>query len=140
MLFTAMVDQTNGATCGGYSYELDYFNTGPLYAGIAPSLTDFSVTSTPSITGTITSRTWIGKHPLRLKCTLGSPDASTSARGNAGLFHSVFSAPVDLILNDPCLTSIVNKDKQIVEYELTVPAGNSAEIVKVSGPNDSVSK
>ena len=60
MPFDAMVDHTNGATCGGYTYELEYLSSGPLYAGSAPSLTDFSITATPSVTGTITSKKWAG--------------------------------------------------------------------------------
>ena len=67
-------------------------STGPLYSGgVGPDMSIYTVT-TSDVTGTATLINWVGTHPLQLKCTNGVADASATARGNAGLFNSVYSA------------------------------------------------
>ena len=89
--FTAMEDTSQGLACGGYTYELEYMSGGPL-DGSSPDLSPFSISVTPSLAGTITDFTWIGTHPMRIKCTNGQADTSPTARGVGGFFNSVYSA------------------------------------------------
>jgi len=82
-------------------------STGPLYSsGAAPNISFLSVSTT--VTGLAPSFQWLGTHPFRLKCTNGSANTSATARGNAGLFNSVYSPQINLTLLDPCLRSVVN--------------------------------
>lgn len=70
MTFSPMVDTSQGLACGGYTYEFEYLNTGPLYSGSAPDLSFLNISGN-SVSGSVPSASWIGTHPLRLKCTNG---------------------------------------------------------------------
>ena len=119
MPFAAMIDTSQGTACGGYTYELEYLSTGPLYTGVGtPDLSHYSVTGTPSVDGTTTDLAWVGTHPMRLKCTNGVADSSASARGNAGLFNTVYSSQIDVTITDPCLYSVVNGDAAITSFTI----------------------
>ena len=118
MPFSAMIDTNQGAACGGYTYELEYLSTGPLFSGSAPSLTAYSIAATPSVTGTITDVSWLGIHPFRLKCTNGIYSAAAGSRGTNGLFTTVYSTQIDVTILDPCRSSVVNGDNGITSYTL----------------------
>ena len=75
------------------------------------------------ITGIVDMFSWLGTHTLRLKSTLGTPDASPGARGDAGLYNHVYSQPVELTILNPCLNSTVNEDGQLQINEINVPIG-----------------
>ena len=59
--------------------------------------------------GTVEKRSWTGNHLIRLKCTLGNTaNMATQSRGNRGLFNSVYSLPVKLVIKNPCEKTQVN--------------------------------
>lgn len=76
---------------------------------------------------------------MRLKCTNGVYDGSGTARGASGLFESVYSDEITLLITDPCETSIVNDDAGISAITLQVTFGKTSEVMTFDGPTDSVS-
>jgi len=140
MTFTDMIDTSQGTACGGYTYEVEYLSTGPLYSGSAPDLTHYSIAAGPAVEGTVSNMGWSpDTHPMQLKCTNGVYDATPTARGVNGLFTSVYSSQIDVTVLDPCLTSVVNGDGAIGHIQLSVTSGLSYEVITLSGPTDSVS-
>ena len=101
MKFNNMVDTSQGTACGGYTYELEYMSTGPLYKGSAPDLSLYSITADPAIKGTISTKEWVGTHPMRLKCTNGVYDTLSTARGINGFFNSVYTE-ITVKIVQPC--------------------------------------
>ena len=53
MTFTNMIDASQGTACGGFTYELEYLLTGPLYKGsTAPNISHYSIiTAIPAVEG-----------------------------------------------------------------------------------------
>ena len=134
-----MVDLDMGTACGGYTYELEYLSYGPMYTGTFTDEADYMLTSTPSYQAIITDYSWLGTHPFRIKCTNGVPDASPDARGNGGLFLTVYSDPIDVLIIDPCLISVVNGDSAIEKLRLKVPEDYETATLDFAGPTDSAS-
>lgn len=80
---------------------------------------------------------WVGTHTFRLKCTNGNTsNGSMSARGVDGLFASVYSDPIKLIISNPCASS---KISQFVLSNMNMPIGQTLMTTQVSGPSDSAS-
>lgn len=71
--------------------------------------------------------------------TNGMPDADPGARGEGGMFATVLSAPLEIIIEDPCKRSVVNYDGGLVVEELRVPLGDELLNLDYTGPSDSVS-
>jgi hypothetical protein len=140
MTFTDMTNTSHGTACGGYTYEVEYLSTGPLYSGSEPDLSLYSIAAGPAVVGTVSNTGWSpDTHPMHLKCTNGVYDASLMARGVNGLFTSVYSSQIDVTIIDPCLTSVVNGDNAIGHIQLSVASGLSYEDIALSGPTDSAS-
>lgn len=83
--------------CGGYTTELVYLS-GPAYNKTLSNGADLSFYSLKiqddqsfAYVGTIEDFSWIGSHNLILKSTLGKKDESPSARGDKGLYNTVYS-------------------------------------------------
>ena len=88
-----------GLGCGDYTYELEYVG-GPLVAPDLSSLLTLVRGASSYLEGTAT-QTWYGTHSLRIKCTLGTLDTN-NPRGNNGLYASLYSNTIELVVNNPC--------------------------------------
>ena len=83
-------------TCGGFTYELEYMS-GPLIALGIDHMSVYALSDSGSavtITGTPVSKSWLGEHMMRLKCTNG--------------FSSAYSNSFQVKIVDACERSIVN--------------------------------
>lgn len=61
------------------------------------------------------------------------------ARGENGLFKSVFSQKIELKINNPCMKSVVNGDGSFVIESMKVPIGQSLLTLILPGPTNTVS-
>ena len=92
-----------------------------------------------ALEGTIEDFAWLGTHTFRLRSTLGRYDPSPDARGQYGFFETIFSDPILLTINDPCLFSIVNADGALSITDVKVPDGKTSLYLTYKGPTDSIS-
>lgn len=112
------MDTTWGTVCGGYTYELEYQPTGPLYntaTSTPPSIAHYTLGTCTTgsgncdYTGTTTDFNWIGTHPFKIKATLGTFNAGLGRGTNGdGLYETVYSPDFNVIIANPCLNSAVN--------------------------------
>ena len=82
---------------------------------------------------------WVGTHRLRVKGTLGSYSALPDAKGVNGLYQTVYSAPIELTVLDPCRNSTLRSIDPLVT-ELAVPEGKGLIKQLINGPTDSISE
>ena len=82
---------------------------------------------------------WLGTHYYRIKSTLGTPDPSPIARGNAGLYSTVYSDPVPVTVVNPCRNSTVNLDEEFFIKNLHVPINTEMLWERYSDPTDFIS-
>lgn len=92
-----------------------------------------------ALEGTIDQASWLGSHTFQIKSTLGSFDPSTSARGINGLYKTVVSDPMTLVILDACAGSVVNADSGLQIFDMTVPEGFTEISAIYTGPTNSVS-
>lgn len=112
MLFTSMINLNNNEFfCGGYTHELLYVD-GP--ALDPANLSHYSLIPQPdflfnqAVQGSVEKVDWVGTHHLRIKNTLGTFNNATDARGKNGLYKTVYSETIRLLILDPCRNSTVN--------------------------------
>lgn len=136
-----MLDLTQGVACGGSTYQFVYVS-GPRMSAVEP-MAGYSITQLANgsmqVTGSAADLSWVGRHSLKLKCFNGQTDLSPTARGNSGLFASVFSTVVTLEIADPCVESVVNSDDGLVIGAVSVPLGQTVSNRFYSGPTNSAS-
>ena len=89
--------------------------------------------------GAVQDFSWLGKHSVQIKATNGKEDQSPEARGTAGLFNTVYSEILEIEIINPCLTSIVNEDENVVLEDMKVPPGQKLVELVLEGPTDSTS-
>ena len=140
--FAAMKDLTHTGTdlgfCGGYTHQLQYV-AGPVQtADMSIYSETWPVEKLYSFQGTVTNFDWIGKSTLRIKSTLGR-FSDSNIRGNRGLFKSVYSEPITLTINNPCINSVVNADLLLKWNNMSVPQGLEHFQQVIKGPTDSIS-
>ena len=66
-------------------------------------------------------------------------DTSESARGLYGLYRTVLSQEIEVVIKNPCDRSIVNEDGALAIEALTVPVGKELLELNYQGPTDSAS-
>ena len=89
--------------------------------------------------GAVQDFSWLGSHQILIKSTNGVLDTAADARGVDGLYRSVLSDPILIMIINPCLTSVVNGDEGIVIENLSVKINKSVLNVNYTGPTDSAS-
>ena len=141
-----MIDLSQGDLCGGYTHELIY-ESGPMLdpnfgssaADFSPfSLIELSVTRV-DMKGAVQDFSWLGAHTIYIKSTNGAKDLSVTARGDQGLFRSVSSQTLVINIINPCLTSVVNGDGNLILEDMVVPNGQTLLDLTYNGPTDSAS-
>jgi len=129
IFFTEAIDKSNPIDfCGGYSSVLEYVD-GPLFDKITdtgPALDFYDRVPIPSsgliaFEGVMEEPKWLGTHWFRIRSTLGQPDPSPIARGNGGLYKTIYSDPVPVTIVDPCRNSTVNMDADFFVQNIHVP-------------------
>ena len=89
--------------------------------------------------GAVQDFSWLGTHSIVIKSTNGKVDLSPEARGDKGLFISVVSEIIEIEIVNPCLTSIVNEDQNVVLEDMMVANGKILYELSLDGPTDSAS-
>ena len=82
---------------------------------------------------------WLGTHYFRIRSTLGTPDPSPIARGNAGLYKTIVSEMVPVTIINPCRNSTVNMDEEFFIKNLFVPINTEILWDRYAGPTDFIS-
>ena len=130
-----MRDLTLGTECGGFTYTLEYIS-GPISNPSIPAGADLSLYTDLGgvFSGIVETFDWVGTHLLRLKCTNGNRDNfSMRNRGTQGLFNSVYSQPIELIIEDPCEFTRVNP---VLVNDMFMPFGQTMLTSQISGPSN----
>jgi len=121
LTFNQMVDQSLGLACFGYTYSLEYQDSGPLWDSVTntgPSLAHYSLgtctsgTTPCSYGGTIHSLDWEGVHPFKIVGQNGRYNAGQS-RGANGLWKTIESDTFHVTIRNPCRRSEPNLDNGI---------------------------
>jgi len=143
-----MVDQTLGLTCGGYTYELEYQSSGPLWDAVnnvGPSLAHYTLGACPGAsatcdyTGSTNNMSWIGTHPFKIKGTNGTFGAM-STRGTNGLYNTIDSLDFTVTFGDACDISTVNSDGGLSLNDMSNRVfEQTVDVETYSGPKDSAS-
>lgn len=141
-----MVDLSKGLGCGGYSYEIIYLDGPKLDKSFTAShadLSEFNLVAISAermeVTGVVEDRSWLGIHTIQIKATNGKYDNRANARGDKGLFSSVFSASLRIQIIDPCEFSVVNGDGLLDVVDIEVPEGQAETRVSYKGPTNTAS-
>ena len=116
MTATAMINAELGTSCGGFTYTLEFVSGDLSGSGIDPlsayTLTENGVGGTVTISGTPGTLDWAGTNTYRIKCTNGH--SSNAPRGDGlGLYNSVYSNSFDIIMENPCLSSLPSYDTEV---------------------------
>jgi hypothetical protein len=93
-------------------------------------------------TGTLMDLGWSGEHTLLLKCNLGTEVSrfAHDARGDNGLFGTVYSEPIKLMLSNPCESATVNASGAwSIPDTFAVPEGVDNYTEEFDGPSDTIS-
>ena len=115
--------------CGGTSYELERVS------GPNINLNEFRQDAT-SISADLFERKWIGTHTLRLRSFNGVLDP-TSTLPNNGIFASVISSSVTIVVQDPCKETEIATLDLLESFE--VPEGETSNQLSIIGPTNSIS-
>ena len=136
-----MADLSEGSDCGGYTYVLEY-EDGPL----SSTQLDLSVYEIqPDSDGSLKFAAKLedtraeGTHKLRIKCINGVEDLSEDARGVNGMYNHVYSNTIEVRINNPCRSSVVNDNAALAISDLIVPEGETSMDYSYAGPTNSIS-
>ena len=134
--------------CGGFTYSLVYVS-GPLSQEDLVSVYEIAPAGAGQhvIRGEIKDERWFGPHVIRIRGTNGVAPSrrlreltGASTRGNNGLFNSIFSDPMTIEIENPCLDAVLNPNRNLgVPQALTVPVGDTEATWQILGTEDSIS-
>ena len=130
---------SNLPQCGGFTYQLNYMS-GSMFDGRFPNNIDPSSVSVSldedgtSFTGILLDLRWEGEHLIRIKTYQGQPQVDPDTglpieRGEGGMYNFVYSEPFTMKVVNPCRSTTLNRDGDlVVESLIKVPPGEEQEV------------
>lgn len=92
------------------------------------------------VAGNLNSRIWAGTHTFLIRGTNGIPNDAPDARGEGGIFATIDSAYLTIVVTDPCDDAVINFDNSFYFPSSFVVPESAAKIQdSLPGPTDSVS-